>query len=406
MDAKQTLGEPRLLISRSALLHNAALIRRAVAPGTRLCAILKADAYGHGATIVADALCNYSSDATEGPAVDAIAVANIDEAAALPDVKVPIIVFRPIENAFLGRQRSKLEEAVRNGWVLTLCSTSAAEDVARIALSGGKRASVQVMVDTGMTRAGIEPAQLSELLHKIGSRPSLRLVGVCTHFSNADERHSNHTLDQFACFRQCTDPFAELFRGKVMRHAANSGAIFFLPPSQMEMVRPGIALYGIDPSGAPAVGRALRPVMKWTAPLVGIRQIRRGIGVGYGQTWQAARDTRIGLVPIGYADGYLRSFSNRAVTLVHGKPAPVVGRVSMDLTTIDLGAIPQAQIGDEVTLLDNDPLSQVSAYALSKWGETIPYEIFCRIGPRVQRVAVAPEGWTHVDPAAAAASRS
>lgn len=405
MDAKQTLGEPRLLISRSALLHNAALIRRAVAPATRICAILKADAYGHGAAIVADALCNYSTDASEGPAVDAIAVASIDEAAALPDVKIPIIVFRPIENTFLGRQRSKLEEAVRNGWVLTLCSTSAAEDLARIALASGKRASVQVMVDTGMTRAGIEPAQLSELLHKIGSRPSLRLVGVCTHFSNADERHSNHTLDQFAHFRQCTDPFAELFRGKVMRHAANSGAIFFLPPSHMEMVRPGIALYGIDPSGAPSINRALRPVMKWTAPLVGIRQIRRGIGVGYGQTWQAARDTRIGLVPVGYADGYLRAFSNRAVTLVHGKPAPVVGRVSMDLTTIDLGAIPQAQIGDEVTLLDNDPLSQVSAYALSKWGETIPYEVFCRIGPRVQRVAVAPEGWTHVDPAAAA-SRS
>lgn len=405
MDAKQTLGEPRLLISRSALLHNAALLRRAIAPGTRICAILKADAYGHGAMIVADALCNYSSDASEGPAVDALAVASIDEAAALPDVKVPIIVFRPIENAFLGRQRSKLEEAVRNGWVLTLCSTSAAEDLARIALASGKRASVQVMVDTGMTRAGIEPHQLPELLHKIGSRPSLRLAGVCTHFSNADERHSKHTLDQFACFRQCTDPFAELFRGKVMRHAANSGAIFFLPPSHMEMVRPGIALYGIDPGGAPNVNRALRPVMKWTAPLVGIRQIRRGIGVGYGQTWQAARDTRIGLVPVGYADGYLRAFSNQAVTLVHGAPAPVVGRVSMDLMTVDLGAIPQAQIGDEVTLLDNDPLSQVSAYALAKWADTIPYEIFCRIGSRIQRVAVAPEGWTHIDPAAAA-SRS
>jgi alanine racemase len=397
MDAKQTLGEPRLLISRSALLHNAALIRRAVAPGTRLCAILKADAYGHGAAIVADALCNYSSDASDGPAVDAIAVANIDEAAALPDVKVPIIVFRPLENAFLGRQRSKLEEAVRNGWVLTLCSAAGAEDLARIAVAAGKRAAVQIMIDTGMTRAGIEPGQFAELLHKISSRPSLRLVGVCTHFSNADERHSKHTLDQFACFRQCTDPYAELLTGKVMRHAANSGAVFFLPASHMEMVRPGISLYGIDPSGQPCAGRALRPVMKWTAPLVGIRQIRRGIGVGYGQTWQAARDTRIGLVPIGYADGYVRSNSNRAITLVHGKPAPVVGRVSMDLTTIDLGEIPQAQIGDEVTLLDNDPLSQVSAYAVAKWGDTIPYEVFCRIGPRVQRVAVAPEGWSHIE---------
>src|SRR6185437_10729876 len=199
-------------------------------------------------------------------------------------------------------------------------------------------------------------------------------------------------------FRRCTDPYADLFRGKVMRHAANSGAVFFLPAAHLEMVRPGIALYGIDPTGAPSVSRALRPVMKWTAPLIGIRQVRRGICVGYGQTWQAARDTRIGLVPVGYADGYLRGYSNRAVMLVHGKPAPVVGRVSMDLATIDLGGIPQAQVGDEVKLLDNDPLSPVSVYALSKWSDTIPYEVFCRIGKRVQRVAVAPEGWDHADP--------
>ena len=398
MDAKQTLGEPRLLISRSALLHNAALIRRAVPAGTRLCAILKADAYGHSAHIVADALCNFSSDATDGPAVEAMAVANIDEAAALPDVKVPVIVFRPLENAFLGRQRSKLEEAVRNGWVLTLCSTAGAEDLARIALATGKRAAVQVMIDTGMTRAGVEPSHLNELLHRIESRPSLRLVGVCTHFSHSEEPRSRHTLDQLARFRSCIDPLAPAFNGKVLRHAANSGATFFVPGSHLDMVRPGLALYGIDPTGSPTVDRALRPVMKWTAPLVGIRQVRRGTAVGYGQTWQAPRDTRIGLVPVGYADGYFRGYSNKAVMLLHGRPAPVVGRVSMDLTTIDLGEVPHAQIGDEVTLLDNDPLSPVSVYALAKWADTIPYEIFCRIGPRVQRVAVNPEGWNYIDP--------
>ena len=399
MDAKQTLGEPRALISRSALLHNAALIRRATAgPGTRLCAILKADAYGHGAWIVADALCNYSSDASNSPAVDAIAVANVDEAAALPDVKVPVIVFRPLENAFLGRQRAKLEEAVRNGWVLTLCSTAGAEDLARIAVGCGRRAAVQIMVDTGMTRAGIDLARLPDLLHKIDSRPSLRLSGICMHFSNAEEPNSPHTAAQFAQFRRGTDAFAEIFRGKVLRHAANSGAIFFLRESHMEMVRPGIALYGIDPTGRPSLDRGLRPVMKWTTPLVGIRTVRKGVGVGYGQTWHAPRDTRIGLLPVGYADGYPRCFSNRALVLVHGKPAPVVGRVSMDLTTIDLGEVPQAQVGDEATLLDNDPLSPVSIYALAKWADTIPYEIFCRIGPRVQRVAVAPEGWDHIVP--------
>jgi alanine racemase len=399
MDAKQTLGEPRVLISRSALLHNAGLLRRAIAPGTRICAILKAEAYGHGAGIVADALCNFSTDGTDASAVDAIAVASIDEASLLPETKLPVIVFRPLENAFLGRQRQKLEEAVRNGWTLTLCSPSGAEDLSRIAIAAGKRAAVQVMIDTGMTRAGVDPSQLQELLHKIDSRPSLRLVGVCTHFSNADESHSAATLDQFARFRQCTDPYAEMFRGKVVRHAANSGAVFFLPASHMEMVRPGIALYGIDPSGKPNMSRGLRPVMKWTAPLVGIRQVRKGTGVGYGQTWQSPRDTRIGLVPVGYADGYPRCYSNRASMLVAGRPAPVVGRVSMDLTTIDLGEIPQAQVGDEITLLDNDPLSPVSVYALAKWADTIPYEIFCRIGQRVQRVAIAPEGWGHAQPA-------
>jgi alanine racemase len=404
MDAKQTLGEPRLLISRSALLHNAALIRRTVPPGTRICAILKADAYGHGAHIVADALCNFSSDASDSPAVDAIAVANIDEAAALPDVKVPVIIFRPLENAFLGRQRSKLDEAIRNGWVLTLCSAAGAEDLARIAISTGKRAAVQIMIDTGMTRAGIDPFHLQELLHKIDSRPSLRLVGICTHFSNADDPHSVHTLDQLARFRQTTDRFAELLRGKVLRHAANSGALFFMPASHMEMVRPGIALYGVDPTGTPSIQRPLRPVMQWTAPLVGIRHVRKGVGVGYSQTWMAPRDTRIGLVPVGYADGYFRSYSSRAMMLVQGRPAPVVGRVSMDLTTIDLGDVPQAQVGDDVTLLDNDPLSPVSVYSLAKWADTIPYEVFCRIGPRVQRVAVAPEGWNYLQPAKAAPS--
>ena len=397
MDAKQSLGEPRLLISRSALLHNAGLIRRSLPQGTRICAILKADAYGHDAPIVADALCNFSADQSDAPAVDSIAVASIDEAAALPETRVPVIVFRPIENAFLGRQRSKFEDAIRQGWVLTVCSTSAAEDLSRIAVACQRRISVQVMVDTGMSRAGVCVSELHNLLHKIDSRPALRLVGICTHFSNAEQQHSNHTLDQLARFRQATDPYAEAFRGKVLRHAANSGATFFLPASHMEMVRPGISLYGIDPTGKPDVRRPLRPVMKWLAPLIGIRTIRRGVGVGYGLGWRAPRDTRIGLVPCGYADGYPREYGNKSFVLIHGKPAPVVGNVSMDMLTVDLGEVPQAQLGDDVTLLDNDPLSPVSVYALANWSETIPYEVFCRIGKRVQRVAVAPEGWGHLE---------
>jgi alanine racemase len=126
--------------------------------------------------------------------------------------------------------------------------------------------------------------------------------------------------------------------------------------------------------------------------------VKKGTCVGYAQTWRAERDTRVGLVPVGYADGYPRCYSNRASVLVHGRPAPVVGRISMDLTTIDLGSIPSAGVGDEVTLLDSDPLSPVSVYELAKWADTIPYEVFCRIGQRVKRVAVDPEEPEDVPP--------
>ena len=157
------------------------------------------------------------------------------------------------------------------------------------------------------------------------------------------------------------------------------------------MVRPGLALYGIDPSGRPSMDRALRPAMKWTAPLVGIGDVPAGATVGYGQAWKADRPTRVGLLPVGYADGYPRCFGGRAVVVVHGRAALVIGRVSMDLTTIDLTDVPHAAMGDEVTLLDSDPLSPASVYQLAKWADTIPYEIFCGIGSRVHRVPVGRE---------------
>jgi alanine racemase len=394
MDAKHTQGEPRVLISRAALLHNASLVRRALSPGTKICAIIKADAYGHGAALVADALCNFTTDSISAPAqpaVDALAVASIDEADALPEVGVPLIILRPVENTFIGRQRLKLELAIRSGWTLTVCSPSAAEDVARVAVACGARASVQVMIDTGMTRSGIETDRVPELLQRIASRPSLRLVGLCTHFSNAEDPSSPITAQQVQRFRACTDACAQALGSKLTRHAANSAATFFCRDSHFDMVRPGLALYGVDPTLRPRLDRKLRPALKWTAPLVGIKDVRAGTYVGYAQTWCAERDTRVGLVPVGYADGYPRCFSNRAVVLVQGRVVPVIGRISMDLTTIDLGKIQGACVGDEVTLLDSDPLSPVSVYELARWGDTIPYEVFCRIGQRIKRVAVEPD---------------
>jgi alanine racemase len=388
MDAKLSLGEPRVLVSRQALLHNASVVRKAVGPLVRICAMIKADAYGHGADIVADTLANFSTRKYEAPLVDALAVASIDEAERLPHTILPVYIFRPVENCFLGRQRSRIEQAIRNAWVMTVCSSSAADDVARIATSIGKRAVVQVMLDTGMTRSGVTAEDLADLIDTIQSHASIKLTGLCTHFTCAEDAGGAVTSEQLSSFVAAAGAVTPRLKGKILLHAANSAALFLRPDAHLDMVRPGIALYGVDPSLTPTSERVLNPVMKWTAPLVQIHTIKAGATVGYGQTWKAQQDTRIGLVPIGYADGYPRSLSNRGVVMVQGQPCPVAGRVSMDLTTIDLTSAPQAILGDEVVILDSDPLSPASVYEMARLAGTIPYEITSGIGQRIHRVPI------------------
>ncbi len=265
--------------------------------------MLKADAYGHGADLVADTLCNFSIGTDCRAAVDAVAVATIDEAAALPILAATVLVLRPVENLFIGRQREKIDEAVENDWVLTLASVPAADDLARVAMARGKRAAVQVMVDTGMTRDGVSLDRLDDLLHKIQSKNSLRLAGICTHLANGEKPQDAYSVEQISRFRRATDAITSAMPGRFLRHVANSGGVFFAPDSHLDMVRPGIAFYGIDPSGRPDINRALKPVLRWTAPLISVQPVQKGTPVGYGQSWISPRDTRIGLIPVGYADG-------------------------------------------------------------------------------------------------------
>jgi alanine racemase len=387
-DHKTSLGQPRLLVSRSALLHNLQLIRQQLAPGTKVCAMVKADAYGHDSDIVVDTLVNFERDGVPTPAVEQLGVASLDEAGTILESVLPILIFRPIENVYIGKNREAVEQAIQRGWIVTIGTPSAADDVARLAVALQKRANVHVQIDTGMTRCGCAIVVLRELLSRIESHNSLKLVSLGTHFATADAPGSPFVVEQFHRFRGATDEFASMRTGRVARHTANSGAIFFSPQTHLDMVRPGISLYGIDPTCKPNTDRTLRPVAKWTAPIISVLNAPKGATVGYAQTWTATRDTRIGLVPVGYADGYMRAWGNRAAIIVQGKPAPVVGRVSMDLVTIDLHDAPAANVGDEVTLMDDDPLSPASAYMLSEFGQTIPYEIFTRIGRRIKRVAV------------------
>ncbi len=383
MDANHFQGEPHLIIDAAALRTNLRTIRRHVAAEVKVCAVLKADAYGHGAANVARALCAIER---ENPflRVDQLAVATIEEAYELRDFAKPLMVLRPIENAFLGRQRELIETAIRAGWTLTLSSAAAADDVARIAMHLQKRAGIQIMLDTGMTRCGVAMIDFANLLERSLHHASLKLEAVATHFANSELPGDPYTADQLRCFNRAINEYPIL--DSVPKHAANSGGIFFTPRAHFDMVRPGISLYGIDPTGRPSTDRALAPVARLAAPLIAIHDVEAGQTVGYGQSWIAPTRTRVGVLPIGYADGYPRSASNRAIMMIGGKLCGIVGRVSMDMTAINLANVADAVIGDEVTVIDNNPLSAASVYPLSRVADTIPYEVLTRIGPRVKRV--------------------
>ncbi len=440
----QTLGEPRLLVSRAALLHNARVIRRALdaaaaeetaledeadpwhvpprprdrgesplfvrpsdlespklppastnpsgaAPApARICAVLRADAYGHGAALVADALCNFSDEPNDEHSppprspIDQIAVSTIDEAAALPEglpqdagLTMPTLILRPTENAFVGRQRAAIEWAIRNQWVLTLQSLPAIEDVARIAVACDRRALVNLQIDTGLGQAGCACEEVEEILSRLQARTSLKLVSIGTDLMRCtgDPTAAEFVNEQVRRFRQATDGFAAWSR-RVKRHATATDGIFLAPQAHFDIVRCGSGLLGIDPAGKPSVDRPLRPATRWTAPLIRITSTGDG-------------STR-GLVPVGFADGYPRAGLAGAVVRVHDAICPVVGEVSADYLTIDLSGVADVAIGDEVTLVDHDPLSRCSAYACSGRAGMKSSELLCRIGQRTRRVPIEP----------------
>ena len=394
-------GEPRALISRAALLHNAAVLSEA-GGGVKLCGVVKADAYGHSAVVVADALTRLMRSGTEPrPSVDLLAVATVEEAALLGEPAVPVLILRPVSHTFAGRQRELLEYAVGRNFILSVNSGAGADDLERVATAAGKRAGVHLAMDTGLTREGIDRREFDAMVERVRRSPALKLHSVSTHFSDAEEPDNPLTPIQMEHFDDATRPLAE---AGVKRHAANTAGVLLTGDGpRFDFVRCGIGLYGIDPSGAPRADRPLRPALRLVAPLTQIRTVRAGTSVGYGRTWAATRESRIGLVPVGYADGYPRLAGEprkgpRPVCRVgpggggtgRGGFAPVVGRVSMDYVTLDLTDLPDVGPGDEVTLIDDDPLSPASVYALARHAATIPYEVLSRLGTRVPRVAVEP----------------
>lgn len=353
-------------IDLSALRHNLAIVR-GIAGTRQVIAVVKADAYGHGVTGVAREL--------RAAGVEYFAVAFCEEAVLLRksglDARI-IVLF----------DRSATDDFFTYDLIPVLHDLPVAERFSREAVKRKSLRPVHIKVDTGMGRMGLPLASAAADLQKISGLPGLEVAGLMSHFACADLEDRTTAHLQADRFLNICDEFSQKTGLRPLRHMANSAAALTLPWSLFDAVRPGLLLYGVSPVRDDF---GLRPVMKVRSNILAVRDFPAGVPVSYGGTFVTARDSRIAVLPLGYADGYCRLFSNNAFVLIRGKRAPVVGRVCMDLTMADVTDIPDADEGDEAVLLGVQGGDRIQAAELADRSSSISYEILTGLGSRARR---------------------
>jgi alanine racemase len=368
-------------ISSTALHRNLRTIRRLLRPKTKLCAVVKADCYGHGWTSCGEII------AAEA---DWLAVATPDEALTIrkSGCSLPTLVF--MSGGFLGKTNAEmLRQLIGERVTLTITTAADLAVIAEAASQTDCAAQVHVKIDSGMTRSGVLAADAPRIIRQARRTPNVRLTGVYTHFASADAADKTSARQQFARFMSAIENCGNDVDG-ILLHAANSAAIIDLPETHLDMVRLGIAMYGYQPSDEMQNRLPLQPILRLVGRLTQIREAPAGVAVGYGETHRLNRSSRLGLTAIGYADGYLRQFSNRVVMQVQERRVPVCGRISMDQTVVDLTDVQGASVGDEVEIISCEPSMPNSVESLARLANTIPYEITCGLGNRIRRVLTTP----------------
>ena len=369
-----------LEISLGALRHNAALLRELV--GARRAAfVVKGNAYGHGLLPVARAI---------EPLAVRLCVYTVEEAITLRagGIAAPILVLGPIPPP-------ALDDALAANVEITLWS--AGEFARRVCAAARKRqsgAAIHLKVNTDLNRLGFEPDELVDALEDLLGMPEIAITGIFSHLASAEELDSPYTMHQLTAFERALEgarPLLDRRRLAPLRHIAASAAAMLWPQTRLDMARLGIALYGLMPSRQTreAMGPKpldLQPALSYRSQIVVARTVSAGASVGYGGSFHAPRDMRVGVVPAGYADGVPRALSNRGAFAVDGAICPIVGRVAMNMTEIDLTAAPNARAGSTVTLLGRDGATTIAADHWATWADTINYEIVTRLPGELRRV--------------------
>ncbi len=365
-------------VDLAALAHNYDLIKARVAPRCGIMAMVKADAYGHGAVQVSRAL--------EKRGVRALGVATVEEGLELRDagIKTEIIVM----GGLMGMGSPASKKMVEANLTPVINSSGVLESLDADARATGRKIPVHLKIDTGMSRLGVRPESLDHLLGKIKQCPHLRVEGVMTHLAEADV--ADVSARQMNIFMASREKIEQTIGAIKVWHIANSMAVLRgepvdVPGASEVWVRPGLALYG-DCNGCNFAKETLRPVMGLMSKAVLLKRVPAGARVSYGGTFTTKRQSRLAIVPIGYADGYPWALSNKASVLIRGQRAPVVGRVTMDMIVVDITEVDGVAVGDEVVLLGVQGNERITLHELASLAGTITYEILCGISKRMPRV--------------------
>ncbi len=358
-------------IDLGAVSANCALLKAELGEA-ELCAVVKADGYGHGADSCAEA-------ALAGGATR-LAVATAVEAAQIGRrlQHIPLLTMGALTAA-------EVDVVLSSGSELTVWREGFRRLVAERARAQGRPARVHVKHDSGMGRLGNpDPREVLDLARACAADPNLELVGLWTHFATADEPDSGYFEEQLGRFEAVVAAVRAEFPD-ITVHAANSAAVFLDGRSHFDMARCGVAIYGLDPFQGDAIGRGLRPALSLRSYVADVKRFPVGTSAGYGQRWAAAVETNVGVVPLGYGDGVRRALTNNAEVLVGGRRRPLVGTVSMDNITIDLGPETDVEPGDEAVLIGPQGGDAISAEEVATRLGTINYEVTCGISARVPR---------------------
>lgn len=360
-------------IDVDALRDNIRIVREIVGDEVKILCLVKAQAYGHGAVAVA----TYCQDL-----LDYLGVATVDEAIGLrrSGIKLPILVVSDVSP-------DRYDDALRYDVELTVHSQESAISLDAFCKRVGERAKVHLAVDSGMGRIGFLPDEI-DVAARAYELANLHFVGIFTHFAKADEADKTYTRKQKKVF----DDFVSNLRSRGIDvglcHIANSASILDMRDCNYQMARMGIMTYGLFPSEQLSGTAKLRPAMSWRARISHIKTLPKGNSIGYGGAYTTTRKTTVATVAVGYGDGYPRALSNKGYMLIGGKKAPILGRICMDQTMVDVTDIAGVKVGDTATLMGEQGEERISAEQLANWANTINYEIVCGVAKRVPRIYV------------------